>query len=100
MTKLYLCFFFFDVFNFALNLFIIVLITATSPSITIPPFPTQLTPLTTQLKRSLSFEHTVFKKLGISERKGVSRRLGSHNLYDEVSAVNYYELDLSNPQMR
>jgi hypothetical protein len=42
----------------------------------------------------------VLKKLGMSERKGLLRRLGYHNLYDEVTAANYYELDLGNPQMR
>ncbi len=36
----------------------------------------------------------------MSERRGLIRRLGFHNLYDEVCAVNYYELDLANPQMR
>ena len=46
------------------------------------------------------FEHTVFKKLTMSQRKGCGRRLGYHNLYDEITAVGYYELDLSNPQMR
>ena len=48
----------------------------------------------------IRYEHTVLKQLGMSERKGLCRRLGYHNMYDEVTAVNYYELDLSNPQMR
>jgi hypothetical protein len=49
---------------------------------------------------ALRFEHTVFKKLSMSERKGFAQRIGYHNLYDEVTASNYYELDLSSPQMR
>jgi Ran GTPase-activating protein (RanGAP) involved in mRNA processing and transport len=41
------------------------------------------------------FEHTVFKRLGRTERIEFTRRIGSHNMYDEVCAVGYYELDLS-----
>jgi Ran GTPase-activating protein (RanGAP) involved in mRNA processing and transport len=42
------------------------------------------------------FEHTVFKKLSRTERVECTRRLGSHNMYDEICAINYYELSLNN----
>jgi hypothetical protein len=42
------------------------------------------------------YGHTVFKRLTRTERLEFSRRVGSHNLYDEICAVNYYELNLNN----
>ena len=42
------------------------------------------------------FEHTVFKRLSKTERIEFARRVGTHNMYDEVCAVGYYELSLNN----
>jgi Ran GTPase-activating protein (RanGAP) involved in mRNA processing and transport len=39
--------------------------------------------------------HTLFKRLSRVERTEFLRRIGSHNLYDEICAVNYYELNLN-----
>ena len=43
------------------------------------------------------YGHTVFKRLSRTERVEFARRIGTHNLYDEICAVNYYELNLNNP---
>jgi Ran GTPase-activating protein (RanGAP) involved in mRNA processing and transport len=42
------------------------------------------------------YGHTVFKRLSRTERLEFTRRVGSQNLYDEICAVNYYELNLNN----
>lgn len=44
--------------------------------------------------------HTLFKRLSRVERSEFLRRIGTHNLYDEICAVNYYELDLNNANDR
>ncbi len=38
--------------------------------------------------------------LSISDRKLLTHRLGAHNMFDEIFAIDYYELDLSKPEER